>query len=182
MSYTFEQFCSDCRDVLTSQPGPNGREKVRSKLEDLLKEPDFLKAECGFKAKPGIRTIYRDKETGFNVLVHVYDSGKKGPPHDHGKSWAVYGQAEKWTDMTLWKCTDDGLKQDFSELKEDRSFRLEAGKAGTFEIGEIHSIQFPDGARFVRVTGTDLDKIPTKRYNLEQKTVNTGSRLYRETV
>ena len=177
MSYTFEQFCSDCRDVLTSQPGPDGREKVRCKLENLLKEPDFLKAECGSKAQPGIRTIYRDKKTGFNVLIHVYDSGKKGPPHDHGKSWAVYGQAEKWTDMTLWKRKDDGLKEGFSELKEDRSFRLKAGMAGIFEIGEIHSIQFPDGARFVRVTGTDLDKIPTKRYNLEQNTVNVGSRI-----
>ena len=177
MSYTFEQFCSDCRDFLTSQPGPNGREKVRCKLENLLKEPDFLKAECGSNAKPGIRTIYRDKETGFNVLIHVYDSGKKGPPHDHGKSWAVYGQAEKWTDMTLWNRTDNGLKEEFSEFKKVRSFRLDEGLAGTFEIGEIHSIQFPDGARFVRVTGTDLDKIPTKRYNQEQKTVNIGSRL-----
>ena len=59
----------------------------------LLGEAEFLAAECGPDAEPGIRTIYRDAETGFNVLVHIYEKGKTGPPHDHGTSWAVYGQA-----------------------------------------------------------------------------------------
>ena len=57
------------------------------------------------------------------------------------------------------------------------TFRLTPGKAGIFEVGDIHSIQFPDGARFVRITGTDLDSIPTNRFNLEAQSVNVGSRL-----
>ena len=155
------------KDALQRRPRGTSRQR----------HPEFVAAECGPNAEPGIRTLYRDKETGYNVLVHVYEGGKKGPPHDHGRSWAVYGQAAEWTDMTLWKRKDDGAKVGFADLDEAETFRLSPGKAGTFEIGDIHSIHFPDGARFVRVTGTDLDAIPTNRFNLAENTVNVGGRL-----
>lgn len=177
MGYSLEQFCDDTRAALKAESGPASREEVRKNLEKLLADADFIAAECGPGAEPGIRTIYRDKETGFNVLVHVYEEGKKGPPHDHGRSWAVYGQAAEWTDMTLWERKDDGAKEGHADLDEKETFRLKPGMAGIFNVGEIHSIHFPDGARFVRVTGTDLDAIPTNRYNLAEKSVNAGSRL-----
>jgi len=177
MGYSLDQFTADCRAALKADPGPGGHDKVRASLEKLLADPDFVAAECGPDAEPGIRTIYRDKETGFNVLVHVYEAGKKGPPHDHGRSWAVYGQAAEWTDMTLWERKDDGAREGFADVEEKETFRLKPGMAGKFEVGQIHSIHFPDGARFGRVTGTDLDAIPTNRYDPEKKAVAVGSRL-----
>jgi predicted metal-dependent enzyme (double-stranded beta helix superfamily) len=177
MSYSFDQFCADCRAALKADAGPGGHDKVRQNLEKLLKDADFLAAQCGPNAQPGIRTIYKDDETGYNVLVHIYEKGKSGPPHDHGKSWAVYGQAEGWTDMTIWKRLDDGKDDSKAELTKENTFRLEPGMAGKFEVGQIHSIHFPDGAQFVRVTGTDLDAIPTKRFDPEKQTAAVGSRL-----
>ena len=177
MTYSFEQFCTESRAALSADNGPAGHDKIVANLEKLLADPDFIAAECGKDAKPGIRTIHRDRETGFNVLVHIYEGGKKGPPHDHGRSWAVYGQAAEWTDMTLWTRKDDGSKEGFADLVEGKTFRLTPGKAGKFEVGDIHSIHFPDGAKFVRVTGTDLDAIPTNRFDPEKKAVNVGSRL-----
>ena len=177
MSYSFDQFCADCRQALKSDPGPSGREQVRKNLEKLLNDPDFVAAECGDDAKVGIRTIYKDDETDFNVLVHIYEAGKTGPPHDHGKSWAVYGQASEWTDMTVWKRLDEQDENGKAKLAEDKAYRLDPGMAGTFEPGDIHSIHFPDGARFVRVTGTNLDEIPTYRFDPDNETVAVGSRL-----
>ena len=177
MGDAFDRFCAEVREVLKSDPGPGGREKARKLLEKLLADKDFVARECGPDARPGIRTIHRDKETGFNVLVHVYADGKKGPPHDHGRSWAIYGQAAEWTDMTVWRRKDDGAKDGFADVEPVRSFRLAPGQAGTFEPGDIHSIHFPSGARFVRVTGTDLDAIPTNRFDPEKKAVAAGSRL-----
>lgn len=174
MSYSFDAFCDEVRAALKRDAGPAGREEVRKLLEKLLKEPAFLAKECGPDAQPGIRTIYRDQETGFNVLVHIYAKGKTSPPHDHGKSWAVYGQAEGWTDMTLWRRKDDGSQGDHAELEMERKFRLNPGMAGKFDPGVIHTIHFEDGAKFVRVTGTDLDAIPTSRYDLAAKKVVAG--------
>ena len=163
MSYSFKEFCAGCRDTLKSNPGEAGREAVRINLENLLKDANFIAAECGPDAEPGIRTIYRDEETSYNVLVHIYAAGKTSPPHDHGTSWAVYGQASEYTDMTMWRLLDDP-KDGPAKLEQDNTVRLEPGMAGKFEPGDIHSIHFPDGAKFVRVTGTDLNAIPTRRF------------------
>ena len=76
---------------------------------------------------------------------------RTSPPHDHGASWAVYGQAAGHTDMTVWSATGDA-----GALEPVRTFRLEAGQAGLFDVREIHSIDYTDGARFVRVTGVDM--------------------------
>src|SRR3546814_20251726 len=93
MNYSFKQFCADCRAALKEDASEAGHEKIRRNLEKLLADEAFLAAECGPEAEPGIRTLYKDDETGFNVLVHIYETGKSGPPHDHGTSWAGYGQA-----------------------------------------------------------------------------------------
>ncbi|MEX2453266.1 MAG: hypothetical protein WD470_01100, partial [Rhodospirillaceae bacterium] len=53
------------------------------------------------------------------------------------------------------------------------TFRLNPGEAGLFDVGTIHSIDFPDGARFVRVTGVDLDGIDRTSYDLKSGAVRT---------
>jgi hypothetical protein len=80
-------------------------------------------------------------------------------PHDHGASWAIYGQASKYTEMTEWERQDDGRDPKHATLKPVKKYRLNPGQAGIYQDGAIHSIDYPDAARFVRVTGTDLDKI-----------------------
>lgn len=177
MAYSLEEFCTDCREALKADPGEGGHEAVRRNLEKLLKAEAFVGAYCGPDADAGIRIVYRDEETDFNVLVHVYEKGKAGPPHDHGTSWGVYGQAVEYTDMTVWNRTDGGSGEGHAEIEPAQTFRLNPGMAAKVEVGDIHSIQFPDGARFVRVTGTDLDAIPTLRFDPENQTATVGSRL-----
>ena len=115
--------------------------------------------------------VYEDATSGLQVLTHVYADGKESPPHDHGSSWAVYGQAVAHTDMTIWRRTDDGKQSGHATVTPVKTYRLDPLMAGTFEPGEIHSIKFPAGARFLRVTGKDLKQIPTRRYDLENQAV-----------
>lgn len=175
MSYTLEEFGADIVAAMTENPGDAGRETVRQKLEALLKEPDFLAAYCGDEAEVGVRPIWVDDATGIRVLQHIYADGKTSHPHDHGESWAVYGQAVEWTDMTVWERKDDGGREGYAEIEPVGRFRLEPGMAGVFHPGDIHQIQFPDGARFIRVTGTDLGSIATSRYDPEANTVETSA-------
>lgn len=177
MAYSFDEFQRDTRDALKQRPGPEARQAIRSNLERLLHNEAFVAEYCGPDAKPGIQVIHRCPDTGYNLLVHVYERGKAGPPHDHGKSWAIYGQAAGNTVMTTWKRTDNGLPTGHAELKKEKDFRLDPGMAGIFEPGDIHSIEISDGSRFVRVTGTDLNKIDTLVYNPQAQTVTVGTRL-----
>ena len=159
MAYDLDQFIADCRTTLARDPGPSGRQQVLRDLERLLKNQDFVAKYCGEDQPSGIKVLYEDPKLGFQVLSHTMDNARVSPPHDHGASWAIYGQAAKYTDMTEWAREDDGRDPKHAKLKPVKKYRLNPGQAGIYQDGAIHSIDYPDKARFVRVTGTDLDKI-----------------------
>lgn len=167
MAYDLEQFIADCRTTLARDPGPAGRETVRVNLERLLANPDFIKQYCGDDQPRGLKLLYEDKDLGFQVLAHINDKARVSPPHDHGASWAIYGQATKYTDMIEWEREDDGTDSKHAKLKPVKKYRLNPGHAGIYQDGKIHSIDYPDYARFVRVTGTNLDAIPRVAFDLE---------------
>jgi predicted metal-dependent enzyme (double-stranded beta helix superfamily) len=167
MAYDLDQFIADCRANLTRDPGPVGREQVRLALERLLSNADFVRAYCGDDASQGLNVLYEDKALGFQVLAHINDKGRVSPPHDHGASWAIYGQATKYTDMIEWEREDDGSDPKHANLKPAKKYRLNPGEAGIYQDGKIHSIDYPDKSRFVRVTGTNLDRIPRIRIDLK---------------
>lgn len=176
MGYTVEQFAADSRAILKADPGPAGRQQVIAKLKALLMEDDFVAAHCGPDARVGSNLIYEDPELGFQVLAHVMNKEYKGGPHDHGASWAIYGQAVKHTDMTEWRRTDDGSEAGKADLVIDREYRMERGDAGIFENGAIHSIAYPEGSRFIRVTGCDLSTIARGRYDADKGTMEVNMR------
>ena len=72
-------------------------------LEKLLTNQAFVDEAVGPAAPIGTRKLYEDKDLGFVVLAHCNPKPHKSPPHDHGSSWAVYGQAVKYTDMSEYK-------------------------------------------------------------------------------
>ena len=167
MAYELDQFIADCRTSLARDPGPRGREQVRANLERLLANPDFIAKYCGDDQPRGLKVLYEDEKLGFQVLAHINDKARVSPPHDHGASWAIYGQATKYTDMTEWEREDDGRDPKHAKLKPAKKYRLTPGKAGIYQDGKIHSIDYPDYARFVRVTGTNLDKIDRIKIDLK---------------
>ena len=166
MSYHLDRFIADCRSILKRDPGPGGREAVRTRLERLLADKDFVEAHCGESAPRGLKLLYEDPELGFQILAHINDKARVSPPHDHGASWAIYGQATHYTDMIEWERADDGSNPVKAKLKPVKKYRLLPGHAGIYQDGAIHSIDYPDSARFIRVTGTNLDNIQRVRFDL----------------
>lgn len=167
MAYNLEQFIADSRSTLARDPGPTGREQVRANLERLLANADFIREYCGDDVPYGLKVLYEDPKLGFQILTHINDKARVSPPHDHGHSWAIYGQATKHTDMIEWEREDDGKDPKQAKLKPVKKYRLMPGQAGIYQDGKIHSIDYPDAARFVRVTGTNLDKIPRIKIDLK---------------
>jgi len=167
MAYDLNQFIADCRTTLARDPSPSGCEQVRVDLERLLGNPEFIRDYCGDDQPRGLKVLYEDPKLGFQVLAHINDKARVSPPHDHGKSWAIYGQATKYTDMSEWERADDGSDPKHAKLKLKKKYRLTPGQAGVYQDGAIHSIDYPEQARFVRVTGTNLDKI--KRIKIDLK-------------
>jgi predicted metal-dependent enzyme (double-stranded beta helix superfamily) len=166
MTYTLDAFVEDTQAALKSTAGPAGREKVRVLLEKLLANKSFVDEAVGPNAPTGTRKLYEDEEQGFVVLAHCNPKPHKSPPHDHGSSWAVYGQAVKYTDMSEYKRLDPGRGAGEARLEKVKSYRLEPGHAGVYDVGAIHAIDYPDGSRFVRVTGRDLDYVQRLKFDM----------------
>jgi hypothetical protein len=106
MAMTLEQFAADCHAALKQHPGTPGREKVRALVAQALADPDFVATYLP-PGTPERHLLYEDAELGFAILAHGYVGPKGSKPHDHGPSWAVYGQAAGETIMTDWECPAD---------------------------------------------------------------------------
>lgn len=172
MAYGLEDFCSDAHDALLVDSGHDGREKVRQHLEALLANQAFVAGYLA-NAAAGKEILHHDPETGFYVMVHGSDDyDRVGKPHDHGESWAIYGQATGLTEMTEWRRLDDGKSEHRAELEVAKKFTLTPGVVALFDSGTIHSTAHPQPARWVRVTGTDLDHIRRFRYDPEKHTMS----------
>jgi hypothetical protein len=158
-----EAFCEDARALLRADR-PD-LQALRARFEGLLRMPAFVAHFCGPQVAPGLYRIYRDEALGFQVLAHLNQEARVSPPHDHGASWAIYGQAVGYTDMTEWDRPEAAAEDDRAELVPRRRYRLEPGQAGVYASGAIHSIDYPAGSRFVRITGTDLDAISRRSFD-----------------
>lgn len=157
MAYEFEDFCRDCHETL-ARGGSDALESVRVQLARLLANGPFVERTCGPDAKQGLHLLYEDA-LGFQVLAHINEKPRVSPPHNHGESWAVYGQAIGYTDMTEFRRVDDGADAEHAKLEVTRKYRLNPGEVGIYASGAIHSIDYPEKSRFIRITGTNLDRI-----------------------
>jgi hypothetical protein len=164
MDYTLDAFCADCRAILTSgRPLPQALDDVAAKLSRLLVNPDFVAATFDDAMPPGRRVLHHDAVTDVYVLAHVQEGAKRGKPHSHGASWAIYGNARAATDMTIWRRVNPESEDDAVLEPVDRH-RLGPGDTHAYGPGVIHSTAHPEKAWVIRVTGTDLDQIPRYRF------------------
>lgn len=94
MTYTLEQFSAACHQILKADSGRDGRKEICSLLQEVLKDEQFISTHLGDDV-PERKVLYEDPELGFCILAHVYKGAKESQPHDHGPSWAIYGQAPR---------------------------------------------------------------------------------------
>src|SRR5438132_6330778 len=97
MGHTLEQFVAECHRILKANPGPTGRQQVCTLLQEVLQEESFVTTHLGDEV-PERKILYDDPELGFCILAHVHHDAKPSPPHDHGSSSAIYGQARRATE------------------------------------------------------------------------------------
>ena len=126
MAYALKDYCADLNRILKSK-GEQGLPELAAKLSDLLHNPDFVAEAFAGDNPPAKRELWHDPETDVYVLAHVQPGGHAGRPHSHGASWAIYGTARGFTDMTEWKRVN-AAGDDHSELVQSEAYRLGPGQ------------------------------------------------------
>lgn len=159
MTYTLEQFAADIRTVLAADPGPGGREAVRALLERVLRDEAFVATHVPAELEKERNVLYEDPELGFCICAHNYHGAKRGKPHDHGPTWAIYGQAAGETEMTDWRIVSPARNGEPAKVELARSYTLRPGDAHLYEPGDVHAPLRDGPTRLIRIEGRNTDKV-----------------------
>ena len=164
MSYTLEQLSADCRAAIDQERGPAGREDVRKFIAKACADDEFVATHLGPDNLTARQVIYEDNKHKFCILAHVYEGAKSSNPHDHGPSWAIYGQAVGVTSMTDWEKVVEPSGDAPGEVKKVKDYDMTRGIAYLYNEGDLHSPSRTATTRLIRVEGQDLTGVKRDKY------------------
>jgi len=163
MGYTLEQFSDACHRILADDPGVGGRKKVCALVEEVLKDDAFVAAHLGDDV-PERKILYEDPQLGFCILGHVNHGARESKPHDHGPSWAIYGQARGETVMSDWALVEPATEDRAGKVRLVKKYTLTPGVAHVYNEGDLHSPGRSGSTRLIRIEGRNLEKIRRLAY------------------
>jgi hypothetical protein len=158
MGYTLEQFSADCHRILAADPGPDGRRQVCEMVQKACTDADFVARHLPDDG-PDRKILYEDPELGFCILGHVNHGAREAPPHDHGPTWAIYGQAQGETIMTDWALVSPASEERPGKVRHVRNYSLTPGAAYVYNEGDLHSPRREGTTKLIRIEGRDVTKI-----------------------
>jgi hypothetical protein len=167
MTYTLEQFAADIRAALKAEQTSAAKHKVCQYVVRSLADPVFLAAYLKDRAPNANprEILFEDPELGFCICGHVYDGPAIGSPHDHGSSWAIYGQAAGVTEMTDWKIVQKGEAGKPALVEPVRTYVMNPGDAHFYDVADVHSPRRDAPVKLIRIEGKNLDHV--KRSNIK---------------
>jgi hypothetical protein len=161
MSYTLMQLAADIRETLQGGSGRPAKEAVCKLVARALTDPAFV-AEHLEERAPGANpreVLYEDQDLGFCICGHVYGGPANGAPHDHGSSWAIYGQAVGVTEMTDWRVVRQGTGTEPMLVEPVKTYAMHPGDARLYDVGDVHSPRRDAPVKLVRIEGKNLDHV-----------------------
>ena len=169
MTYSLQRLSEDIKRTLKVDPGTAGKERVCTFVSEALIDPTFVSEHLKERA-PGAdprEVLYEDEELGFCICGHVYSGEAIGEPHDHGSTWAIYGQAEGETRMTEWKVVEVGGSDQPKLVEPIETYTMKPGDVRLYDVGMVHSPHREKPVKLLRVEGKNLDKV--QRSNIQRK-------------
>ena len=169
MAYTLTQLAADIRETLKSDTSPAGKDKVCALVSRSLNDKAFVATHLKERAQGANprEVLYEDPELGFCICGHVYSGPAIGSPHDHGPSWAIYGQAVGITEMTDWRIVNKGTGAEPSLVEPVKTYTMKPGDAHLYDVGAVHSPKREAPVKLIRIEGKNLDHV--KRSNIKAK-------------
>jgi hypothetical protein len=165
MTMTLDTLARECRSLLLADGSPAGRAQVAALLGRALRDGEFVRAQFA-GGMPERKILYEDRDLGFCVVAHEYRGPKEGGPHDHGSSWAIYGQAEGETMMTDFVVVQPPAAGKAGKVRPGRSYALRPGDTHLYNEGAVHAPTRSAATRLIRIEGTNLENVARGTYEV----------------
>ena len=161
MTYALTQLAADIRETLKADSSPAAKEKICGYVSKALTDKAFIANHLKTRASGAHprEVLYEDPELGFCICGHVYSGPANGAPHDHGPSWAIYGQATGITEMTDWKIVAKGEGNQPSLVEPVKTYLMKPGDAHLYDVGDVHSPKRDAPVKLIRIEGQNLDRV-----------------------
>ena len=131
--------------------------------EDLAK---VLAAQIGIDLTDAHWRVLRFLREDFKSQGETPTTRRVGSkPHDHGPSWAIYGQAAGETIMTDWDCLARPTEATPGKAKHVRDYTMKVGDAYLYDTGVLHSPRREGSTRLLRIEGKNMERV--KRFPYE---------------
>ena len=163
MAFTLEEFSAEAHRILAANPGPDGRRQVCELVSRACTDPEFVAKHLPDDG-PERKILYEDPELGFCILGHVNRGAKASQPHDHGPTWAIYGQAEGETVMTDWAMVSPAGEGQIGKVHHVRDYKLTPGASYVYNEGDLHSPRRDASTKLIRIEGRNMDKVTRLPY------------------
>ena len=163
MDFTLDTFASECHKILAEDPSPKGRGKVRDLVQEVLKDEKFLATYLN-ENTPDRQVLYEDPELGFCICAHLNRDAREANPHDHGSSWAIYGQAFGETEMSDWEIVEAAAEGKPGKVRRGQVYSLKPGMAHIYNEGDVHSPKRVATTGLIRIEGKNTQKMKRLAY------------------
>lgn len=132
-------------------------------MPSLLMQPE-AQAACN---RDGRHTIF-ERIGGLTVLGHWHPKSVQSKPHDHGRTWAIYGVVTGKTAMYEYEVVEPPKNKQKGKVKLVKSYWIMPGQAFWYPTGAIHSHKTYEDSKLIRLEG----------FNLWRKELNPGGHRY----
>jgi len=143
-------------------------------LTTLLQAPASQAWLADLHANPPLsKVLHRDPDHGFMLLAHAEPQGLYRPPHDHGRSWVMYGVQRGQSQMgTYGRVDDDGTPR----LVKRNATLVQPGQVQVYLPGDIHDTRCMAGpALLFRFTERDLKVEDTEAHRIMRYVERDGA-------
>ena len=150
--HDFSMGVRDAWGPLTSELVEACRRRMERLMAASIDEPWLAALR---RDMPAGAELYRDAEHGFVLQAHAEAGGLYRPPHDHGRSWVIYGVQHGEVEMGTYARVEnpDGEVR----LVRRGVTKVRAGEAQVYLPGDIHDTRcLSDQALLFRFTERDL--------------------------
>lgn len=152
-----------CLNMIDRAPDAIACPQIVNALCRVLLHPELLAEDGPFPSK-GFRIAY-ERKAGLSILTHRHPTTVWSKPHDHGRTWAIYGVMTGKTAMYEYEAIGD------KRVKLTRSYWVHPGQAHWYPVGTIHSHQTHGDSKLIRIEGVNMhrkeNKVGGRYYTLE---------------
>jgi hypothetical protein len=161
MTVTLDTLAAEIGTLLREGPPDAVADRLCTAVSRALTDPAFVARHLPDRSagEPVRIVLHEDPALGFCICGHVHDDAAKSGPHDHGPTWAIYGQAAGTTEMTDWRIVEPGSGDAPSLVEPVRTYVLRPGDAHYYAPGAVHSPRREAPTRLIRVEGANLDRV-----------------------